>query len=56
LGLQEEEAIALEALIALHPDHGNLTGVHQHSLQAAERGRTASPTTRRGCWRIRAGV
>ncbi|MBE9180613.1 AAA family ATPase [Oculatella sp. LEGE 06141] len=45
LGLQEQEAIALEALIALHHDHGNLTGVHQHSLQAAERGRTASPTT-----------
>ncbi|MBD3887155.1 AAA family ATPase [Phormidium tenue FACHB-886] len=45
LGLQEEEAIALEALIALHHDHGNLTGVYQHSLQAAERGRTTSPTT-----------
>lgn len=45
LGLQDEEAVAREALIALHYDHGNLISVHEHSLRAAERGRTASPTT-----------
>ncbi len=45
LGLKDEEAIALEALIALNHDHGNLTGVQEHSLRAAERGRAASPTT-----------
>jgi predicted ATPase len=44
LGLQDEEAIALEALIALNFDHGNITGVHEHSLRASERGRAASPT------------
>lgn len=45
LGLQDEEAIGLEALIALNYDHGNLMGVHEHSLRAAERGRAASPAT-----------
>lgn len=45
LGLQDEEAIALEALIALNFDHGNITGVHEHSLRASERGRAGSPTT-----------
>lgn len=45
LGLQEEEAVALEALIALNHDYGNITRVHEHSLRAAERGRTASPMT-----------
>ncbi|XHX77629.1 MAG: hypothetical protein RBJ76_24870 [Stenomitos frigidus ULC029] len=42
LNLKDEEAIALEALIALHYDYGNLTSVHQHSLRAAERVRSAS--------------
>lgn len=46
LHLKDEEAIALEALIALNYDHGNLPGVQEHSLRAVERGRAASPTTR----------
>jgi DNA-binding SARP family transcriptional activator/predicted ATPase len=45
LGLTEEEAIGLEALISLNYDHGNLGEVQQYSLRAAERGRVASPTT-----------
>jgi DNA-binding SARP family transcriptional activator/predicted ATPase len=45
LGLKDEEAIGLEALIVLNYDHGNLSEVQQHSLQAAEQGRSASPTT-----------
>jgi DNA-binding SARP family transcriptional activator len=45
LGLKDEEAIGLETLIILSYDHGKLTQVQQHSLQAAERGRSASPTT-----------
>lgn len=45
LSLKDEEAIGLEALIALNHEHGNLTGVQEHSLRAAERGRAASPTT-----------
>jgi hypothetical protein len=35
----------LEALIILNYDHGNLSEVQQHSLRAAEQGRTASPAT-----------
>ncbi len=42
-GLKDEEAIALEALIALNYDRGDLTSVHKHSLRVAERGRAASP-------------
>lgn len=45
LGLTDEEAIGLEALINLNYDCGNLSGVYQHSLQAAEQGRKASPHT-----------
>lgn len=45
LQLKDEEAIGLEALIVLNYDHGNLSAVQQHSLRAAEQGRTASPTT-----------
>jgi DNA-binding SARP family transcriptional activator len=45
LQLKDAEAIALEALIVLNYDHGNLSAVQQHALQAAEQGRTASPTT-----------
>jgi DNA-binding SARP family transcriptional activator/nucleoside-triphosphatase THEP1 len=45
LNLKDEEAIGLEALIALNYDRGNFSGVHQHSLRAAEAGRAASPTT-----------
>lgn len=45
LGLKDEEAIGLEALIVLNYDHGNLSEVQQHSLRAAEQGRSASPTT-----------
>jgi predicted ATPase/DNA-binding SARP family transcriptional activator len=45
LGFRDEEAIGLEALIALHHDHGNLADVQLHSLRAAEQGRAASPTT-----------
>ncbi|WP_187329285.1 AAA family ATPase [Halomicronema hongdechloris] len=43
LKLKDTAAIGLEALIALSYDHGDLTGVHQHSLQAAETGRSTSP-------------
>ena len=43
LQLKDEEAIGLEALIGLNYDHGNLSAVQQHSLRAAEQGRTASP-------------
>ncbi|MBW4517730.1 MAG: AAA family ATPase [Timaviella obliquedivisa GSE-PSE-MK23-08B] len=43
LNLKDEEAIALEALIALSYDYNNLTSVHQHALRAAERVRSASP-------------
>jgi WD40 repeat protein/DNA-binding SARP family transcriptional activator/predicted ATPase/DNA polymerase III delta prime subunit len=43
LGLKEEVAIGMEAMIALNYDHDNLTSVHQHCLQAAEQGRSASP-------------
>jgi len=43
LNLKDEEAIALEVLMALSYDYDNLTSVHQHSLQAAERVRLASP-------------
>jgi hypothetical protein len=42
LNLKDEEAIALEVLMALSYDYDNLTSVHQHSLQAAERVRLAS--------------
>lgn len=42
-GLKDEEAISLEALIALNYDRGNLTSVHKHSLRVAEQGRAASP-------------
>ncbi|WP_416676114.1 hypothetical protein [Egbenema bharatensis] len=45
LKLKDEEATGLEALIVLNYDHGNLRAVHQHSLRAAEQGRTASPAT-----------
>jgi DNA-binding SARP family transcriptional activator/predicted ATPase len=45
LKLKDEEATALEALIVLNYDHGNLSEVQQHSLRAAEQGRTASPAT-----------
>ncbi|MBD3886351.1 AAA family ATPase [Phormidium tenue FACHB-886] len=45
LKLKDEEAAGLEALIVLNYDHGNLREVQQHSLQAAEQGRTASPAT-----------
>jgi DNA-binding SARP family transcriptional activator/predicted ATPase len=45
LKLKDEEAIGLEALIGLNYDHGNLSAVQQHSLRAAEQGRSASPTT-----------
>lgn len=45
LHLKDEEASGLEALIGLNYDHGNLSAVQQHSLRAAELGRTASPTT-----------
>lgn len=45
LGLTDEEAIGLEALINLNYDCGNLSEVYQHSLQAAEQGRKASPHT-----------
>ncbi|MEP0752771.1 AAA family ATPase [Trichocoleus sp. Lan] len=45
LGLKDEEAIALEALIVLNYERGNLMGVREHSLQAVERGRLASPAT-----------
>lgn len=45
LNLKDEEAIGLEALIALNYDRGNFSGVQQHSLKAAEAGRAASPTT-----------
>ncbi len=44
-GLKDAEAIGLETLIMLSYDHGRLTQVQQHSLQAAERMRSASPTT-----------
>ena len=44
-GLKDEQAIGLEALIMLSYDHGRLTQVQQHSLQAAEQARLASPTT-----------
>lgn len=45
LNLKDEEATGLEGLIVLNYDHGNLTGVYQNSLRAAETGRAASPTT-----------
>ena len=45
LDLKDEEATGFEVLIALNYDHGNLTSVQEHSLQAAERGRAASSTT-----------
>ncbi|MBD2461381.1 AAA family ATPase [Oscillatoria sp. FACHB-1407] len=45
LGLKDEEATGFEVLIALNYDHGNLTSVQQHSLEAIERGRAASSTT-----------
>jgi DNA-binding SARP family transcriptional activator/predicted ATPase len=45
LKLKDEEATGLEALIVLNYDHGNLNEVQQHSLHAAEQGRTASPFT-----------
>lgn len=45
LKLKDEEATGLEALIVLNYDHGNLSAVQQHSLRAAEQGRTASPAT-----------
>jgi DNA-binding SARP family transcriptional activator/predicted ATPase len=45
LKLKDEEATGLEALIILNYDHGNLSEVQQHSLRAAEQGRTASPAT-----------
>jgi DNA-binding SARP family transcriptional activator/predicted ATPase len=45
LKLNDEEATGLEALIVLNYDHGNLSEVQQHSLRAAEQGRTASPAT-----------
>ncbi len=45
LKLKDEEATGLEALIVLNYDHGNLSEVQQHSLHAAEQGRTASPAT-----------
>ncbi len=45
LNLKDQEAIGLEALIALNYERGNLSGVHQYSLKAAETGRAASPTT-----------
>lgn len=44
-GLTDEEVIGLEALINLNYDCGNLSEVYQHSLQAAEQGRKASPRT-----------
>ncbi|WP_181256676.1 ATP-binding protein [Merismopedia glauca] len=44
LGLNEAEAIALEALTILQFDRGNFTSVHQHSLQAAA-SQFASPAT-----------
>ena len=45
MGLKDEEAIGLEALIVLSYDHDRLTQVQQHSLAAAERGRLASPAS-----------
>lgn len=44
LGLNEAEAIALEALTILQFDRGNFTSVHQHSLQAAA-SQFSSPAT-----------
>jgi len=45
VGLKEDEAIGMEALIILNYDQGKLVEVQHHSLQAAERGRSANPTT-----------
>ena len=45
LGLKDCEAIALETLIALNYDRGNFSNVCFHSLQAAQKGRFASPAT-----------
>ncbi|NEP16953.1 MAG: AAA family ATPase [Leptolyngbya sp. SIO4C1] len=43
--LKDAEAIGLEALMLLNYDHGQLAQVYQHSLQAAEQARLASPAT-----------
>lgn len=45
LGRTDDESTGLEALIILNYDHGNLSEVQRYSLQAAERGRIASPAT-----------
>lgn len=44
LCLQDEEALGREVLITLNYEQDNLTGVHQHCVQAVEQGRSASPT------------
>lgn len=43
LGMQDEEVVGMEVLIALNYEQDNLTEVHEHCLQAAEQGRSASP-------------
>jgi len=43
LGMSDDEAVGMEALIALNYEQDNLTEVHQHCLLAAEQGRLASP-------------
>ncbi len=43
LGVAQAAAIALETLMSLQFDRSNFTDVHQHSLQAAEVSRVASP-------------
>jgi DNA-binding SARP family transcriptional activator len=45
LGLKEDEAIGLEALTILQFNQDKLTDFHQHSVQAAEISRKASPAT-----------
>lgn len=43
LGMQDEEVVGMEVLIALNYEQDNLTRVHEHCLQVAEQGRSASP-------------
>ncbi|MEG3876189.1 BTAD domain-containing putative transcriptional regulator [Microcoleus sp. herbarium7] len=45
LGVEAAEATGFEALVILHFDRSNFASVHQHSLQAAEASRAASPAT-----------
>ncbi len=44
-GLKDEEAVGLETLGILHFNQNNFVSVHQHSLQAVEMSRVASPAT-----------